>query len=146
MNASPKFQLGDLVCKTKGSHWSGIVVGTYSTALTPEGYAVESSTEKGSVQIYPAAALEKVGEQQASASLLVELERLAQLAGKMEAENLRLRGQVSAAIELGSVCTAHLESYIKLVNSGDCGNWDPELEPQVIALRAALSKWNEANK
>jgi hypothetical protein len=26
-------------------------------ALTPEGYAVESETEKGSVQIYPAAAL-----------------------------------------------------------------------------------------
>lgn len=26
--------------------------------LTPKGYAVESSTHKGSVQIYPAAALE----------------------------------------------------------------------------------------
>jgi len=55
---SPKFKLGDLVRKSKCSHWSGTVVGTYSTELTPEGYAVESSTEKGSVQIYPAAALE----------------------------------------------------------------------------------------
>lgn len=55
----PKFQLGDTVKKIKGSQWHGTVVGTYSTALTPEGYAVESSTEKGSVQIYPAAALEK---------------------------------------------------------------------------------------
>jgi hypothetical protein len=54
----PKFNLGDLVRKTKGSQWSGAVVGIYSTELTPEGYAVESSTEKGSVQIYPAAALE----------------------------------------------------------------------------------------
>ena len=143
---TPKFKLGDSVRKTKGSQWNGIVVGTYSTALTPEGYAVESSTEKGSVQIYPAAALERVDEQQASASLLVELERLAQLAGKMAAENFRLRCKVSAAIELSSACKAHLESYIKLVNSGDCGNWDPELEPQVIALRAALSKWNEASK
>jgi DNA-binding transcriptional regulator YdaS (Cro superfamily) len=57
--APPKFQLGDTVRKTKGSNWHGKIVGTYSTTLTPEGYAVESSTEKGSVQIYPAAALEK---------------------------------------------------------------------------------------
>jgi len=56
----PKFKLGDSVCKIKGSCWKGIVVGTYSTSLTPEGYAVESSTEHGSVQIYPAAALERV--------------------------------------------------------------------------------------
>ena len=54
-----KFRLGDKVFKPKGSQWHGTVVGTYSTSLTPEGYAVESSTEKGSVQIYPAAALEK---------------------------------------------------------------------------------------
>ena len=55
-----KFQLGDTVRKIKGSQWTGTVVGTYSTKLTPEGYAVESSTEIGSVQIYPAAALELV--------------------------------------------------------------------------------------
>lgn len=53
-----KFKRGDLVRKTKGSQWHGTVVGEYSTELTPEGYAVESFTEKGSVQIYPAAALE----------------------------------------------------------------------------------------
>lgn len=53
----PIFKPGDRVTKTKGSNWTGRVVGTYSTALTPEGYAVESETEKGSVQIYPAAAL-----------------------------------------------------------------------------------------
>lgn len=56
--SAAKFKLGDTVCKTKGSQWRGAIVGNYSTALTPEGYAVESSTEKGSVQIYPAAALE----------------------------------------------------------------------------------------
>ena len=59
---SGKFKLGDHVRKTKGSQWTGHVVGTYSTALTPEGYAVESSTERGSVQIYPAAALELMQE------------------------------------------------------------------------------------
>lgn len=56
----PTFRLGDHVRKTKGSHWKGRVVGTYSTSLTPEGYAVESDTETGSVQIYPAHALELV--------------------------------------------------------------------------------------
>ena len=57
-----KFKIGESVKKIKGSQWQGFVVGTYSTELTKEGYAVESSTEKGSVQIYPAAALEKVKE------------------------------------------------------------------------------------
>lgn len=37
-----------------------MVVGFYSTELTPDGYCVESATHKGSVQIYPAAALELI--------------------------------------------------------------------------------------
>lgn len=53
-----KFKHGQTVRKTKGSMWHGTIVGWYSTMLTPEGYAVESTTERGSVQIYPAAALE----------------------------------------------------------------------------------------
>lgn len=60
MNRSPKFLHGQRVRKIKGSEWQGYVVGTYSTALTPEGYCVESETHKGSVQIYPASALELV--------------------------------------------------------------------------------------
>lgn len=55
-----RFKLGDRVRKTKGSSWQGIVVGTYSTDLTSDGYAVESERERGSVQIYPASALELV--------------------------------------------------------------------------------------
>lgn len=58
--AGPKFHLGDVVRKKSGSAWQGAVVGTYSTSLTPEGYAVESDAHSGSVQIYPAAALELV--------------------------------------------------------------------------------------
>lgn len=54
------FQIGDRVRKTKGSEWQGIVVGHYSTRLTPEGYAVESEQHAGSVQIYPASALERI--------------------------------------------------------------------------------------
>ncbi len=53
----PKFKIGDYVYKLSGSEWSGYVVGTYSTQLTPEGYCVESKDHFGSVQIYPAAAL-----------------------------------------------------------------------------------------
>lgn len=56
-NNHTTFALGDRVTKTKGSSWTGRVVGTYSTSLTPEGYAVESENEPGSVQIYPVAAL-----------------------------------------------------------------------------------------
>ena len=51
------FHIGDLVKKVSGSAWEGRIVGTYSTALTPEGYAVESASHPGSVQIYPAKAL-----------------------------------------------------------------------------------------
>jgi dihydrofolate reductase (trimethoprim resistance protein) len=54
----PKFSLGDRVFKSNGSAWSGVVVGRYSTTLTPEGYCVESDSHPGSVQIYPAAALQ----------------------------------------------------------------------------------------
>lgn len=53
-----RFQMGDTVRKTSGSLWHGTVVGWYRTELTPLGYAVESHTEKGSVQIYPEKALE----------------------------------------------------------------------------------------
>ncbi|MAU19188.1 MAG: hypothetical protein CMH13_01485 [Martelella sp.] len=56
----PKFLRGDPVRKRAGSSWHGIIVGEYSTDLTSEGYCVESLFEKGSVQIYPAAALELI--------------------------------------------------------------------------------------
>lgn len=58
-----KFKYNDRVTKIKGSNWTGRVVGFYSASLTPMGYAVESETERGSVQIYPEAALELCEEQ-----------------------------------------------------------------------------------
>ena len=57
-----RWPLGTHVTKTKGSQWTGRVVGFYSTSLTPEGYAVESENEPGSVQIYPVGALKVVGD------------------------------------------------------------------------------------
>jgi len=56
------FGLGDRVRKKSGAAWQGLVVGWYSTKLTPEGYAVESESHPGSVQIYPVAALDRVGD------------------------------------------------------------------------------------
>jgi hypothetical protein len=53
-------QIGDRVRKKSGSSWQGRIVGSYSTKLTPIGWAVESEREPGSVQIYPEAALEPV--------------------------------------------------------------------------------------
>jgi dihydrofolate reductase (trimethoprim resistance protein) len=58
----PTFRRGDRVRKRSGSQWQGRVVGEYSTALTPDGYAVESEAHPGSVQIYPAKALEDIDE------------------------------------------------------------------------------------
>ena len=55
-----KFRMGDLVKKSTGSEWVGHVCGWYSTEQTPEGYAVDSSAHRNSVQIYPAKALEAV--------------------------------------------------------------------------------------
>lgn len=44
-----------------------------------------------------------------------------------------------AALTVASV--ALLERYVELVNCGDCGNWNPETEEQVIAMRAELAKF-----
>lgn len=54
------WKFGERVRKVRGSNWQGRIVGYYSTAFTPVGYAVESEREVGSVQIYPQSALELV--------------------------------------------------------------------------------------
>ena len=41
---------------------------------------------------------------------------------------------------LREAAQALLDRYTSLVNCGDCGNWDPETEPDVIALGAELAK------
>lgn len=52
------YRIGDKVRKRSGGSWRGTIVGWYRTSMTPDGYAVESAFEPGSVQIYPAVALE----------------------------------------------------------------------------------------
>lgn len=57
-----EWPLGLRVTKTKGSSWTGRIVGYYSTHLTPKGVAIESETETGSVQIYPITAIRALKE------------------------------------------------------------------------------------
>ena len=54
------WEIGTRLRKKSGSSWQGRVVGYYSTELTDVGYCIESEREPGSVQIYPASALEPV--------------------------------------------------------------------------------------
>lgn len=49
--------------------------------------------------------------------------------------NDTLAGQLRA---LRDASSAFLQSYRDLVACGDCGNWDPDKAPEVIALVAAL--------
>ena len=57
-----RWSLGKRLRKKTGSQWHGRVVGFYCTVQTSEGYAIESEREPGSVQIYPASALEELGD------------------------------------------------------------------------------------
>ena len=51
------FKGGDFVKRKKGS-WHGVIVGWYSTPLTPEGYCVMSLVEFGCVHVEPVTTLE----------------------------------------------------------------------------------------
>ncbi len=46
---------------------------------------------------------------------------------------------VNAHDALVKALTDTLNTWVRLAVSGDAGNWDPELEPHVIAARAALA-------
>jgi hypothetical protein len=47
---------------------------------------------------------------------------------------------IAAAPDLLDALRALLSRYVGLVNCGDCGNWNPEMEPEVQTARAAISK------
>lgn len=47
---------------------------------------------------------------------------------------------ISAAPELLAALMKFTEDYVEMVNSGDCGFWDPENEAKVKAARAAIAK------
>lgn len=62
--------------------------------------------------------------------------------GRIVAQGLtRADAQVmSVARELLAGCEGVLNTYCALVESGDCGNWDPEREEPVKAARAAIAQ------
>lgn len=47
---------------------------------------------------------------------------------------------IAKAPELYKALEAMLHRYVRLVESGDAGNWNAEEDPEVIAARAALKK------
>ena len=47
---------------------------------------------------------------------------------------------IAAAPETIKALETLLEMYVKLANIGDCGNWNPEDEPEVRAARRAIDK------
>ncbi len=47
---------------------------------------------------------------------------------------------IAASPDLLEALEGLLKRYTQLVNCGDCGNWDPEKEDDVIASRAAIAK------
>lgn len=63
-------------------------------------------------------------------SIFGELQNALEKVSSQRAEIERLR----AALE------DLLGRYVALVNSGDAGQWDPEIDNEVIAARAALTK------
>lgn len=47
---------------------------------------------------------------------------------------------IASAPDLAEALEKLVAAHVELVNSGDCGFWNPETVPEVIAARAALSK------
>lgn len=46
-------------------------------------------------------------------------------------------------VDVACALSMLLERYLRLANSGDCGNWDPETEPEVILARKVLKAAHE---
>lgn len=74
-----------------------------------------------------------------SSSGSIEISRLAAAA----AWNIRSRWQDDRVTELELALTRMVDIYTTLVNCGDCGNWNPETEVEVMVARAALAPRKE---
>lgn len=61
------FPLGTPVRKVSGPEWQGVVVGYYSSTLTPEGLVIECTAPgaRGQVHVEPAKRMKRIGNQEA---------------------------------------------------------------------------------
>lgn len=101
------YPLGAVMRKKSGSEWQGRVVGYYSTDLTPDGLAIESSAHAGSVQIYPLKALEVVAALEENQPAPQETERDIFEAGFID-EKLRLIGGPPSGESAAVIRALHL--------------------------------------
>lgn len=67
----------------------------------------------------------------------LERDDFMKISRKQRDANARL---IAAAPELLEALRGMTEHYVRLAGCGDCGNWNPEEEPEVIAARAAIAK------
>lgn len=138
-----KFKNGQHVTKIKGSRWTGKVVGFYSTELTPIGYAVESDTEKGSVQIYPESALELCQPAAVSADAVT-------VAGKIHAEAYQLVEVFKGTEKVGERHQFSLNKAADFIQAyGDACRLDGARRMQEAAAKLAEQlpdKWLYAGK
>lgn len=65
---------------------------------------------------------------------------IGEIGQRIAKHNAGLVGFVSVEDKLKFALKDLLEKYTQLVNCGDCGNWDPETEKEVIAARALLDE------
>ena len=47
---------------------------------------------------------------------------------------------IAAAPDIHEALEGMIDMYTALINSGDCGNWDPEEDKEVIAARKSITK------
>lgn len=72
--------------------------------------------------------------------------RFGMLCAKTKAEAIANAQLIAAAPELLDALAGLLTHYVRLVDSGDAGNWDAEDEAEVIAARAALASAKGGSK
>lgn len=53
---------------------------------------------------------------------------------------------LSEVVNLVDCLSDMTEHYVQLAGCGDCGNWDPEKESEVIAARRMIAEWRDALK
>jgi hypothetical protein len=70
----------------------------------------------------------------------IEVDQVAEVHGDTDEECEANAHLIAAAPQLYETLKRTLDSYVSLVNSGDCGFWNPENEEQVKVARQALSK------